>query len=65
MLVLSRRVGEEIIIAGNIRITVASIKGDKVRIGITAPPDVRIDREEVHNRLREFLTPDAVATGSV
>jgi carbon storage regulator len=64
MLVLSRRVGEEIIIAGNIRVTVASIKGDKVRLGITAPPDVRIDREEVHNRIREFIEPDALITGT-
>jgi len=60
MLVLTRRVGEEIIIAGNIRVTVASIKGDKVRLGVTAPPEVRIDREEVHNRIREFIEPDAV-----
>jgi carbon storage regulator len=65
MLVLSRRVGEEIIIAGNIRITVAAIKGDKVRIGITAPTEVRIDREEVHNRVREFLAPNAVVRESV
>jgi carbon storage regulator len=63
MLVLSRRVGEEIIIAGNIRVTVASIKGDKVRIGITAPPDVRVDREEIHNRIREFIEPDAFVRG--
>jgi carbon storage regulator len=60
MLVLTRRVGEEIIIAGNIRITVTAIKGDKVRIGITAPPEVRVDREEIHNRIREFVEPDAV-----
>jgi carbon storage regulator len=60
MLVLSRRLGQEIIIAGNIRITVSAIKGDKVRIGISAPADVRIDREEVHNRIREFAEPDAV-----
>jgi carbon storage regulator len=60
MLVLSRRVGEEIIIADNIRITVTAIKGDKVRLGITAPPEVRVDREEIHNRIREFVEPDAV-----
>jgi carbon storage regulator len=60
MLVLSRRLGQEIIIAGNIRITVSAIKGDKVRIGISAPADVRIDREEVYNRIREFAEPDAV-----
>ena len=62
MLVLSRRLGEEIIIAGNIRITVSAIKGDKVRIGISAPADVRVDREEIHNRIREFAEPDAVVS---
>jgi carbon storage regulator len=63
MLVLTRRVGEEIIIAGSIRVTVSAIKGDKVRIGVTAPPNVRIDREEIHNRIREFAEPDAFVNG--
>jgi carbon storage regulator len=57
MLVLTRQIGQEIIINGNIRVTVTSIKGDKVRIGIVAPPEVRIDREEVHRRLQEFAEP--------
>ncbi len=50
MLVLTRRPGEEIIIDGNIRITVVSIKGDRVRIGIEAPPDVTVDRQEIHEK---------------
>ena len=54
MLVLTRRIGEEIVIGGTIRVTVTSVKGDKVRIGVSAPPNVRIDREEVHRRLQEF-----------
>ncbi len=54
MLVLSRRPGEEIIIDGNIRVTVVSVKGDRVRIGIAAPGDVPVDRAEVHNRRKEF-----------
>jgi len=54
MLVLTRRVGEEIVIDGNIRITVSAVQGEKVRIGVTAPPYVRVDREEVHRRRREF-----------
>jgi carbon storage regulator len=57
MLVLTRRIGEEIVIAGCIRVTITSVKGDKVRIGITAPPDVRVDREEVHRRMQEFADP--------
>jgi carbon storage regulator len=50
MLVLTRRPGEEIIIGDNIRITVVSIKGDRVRIGIEAPPAVTVDRQEIHER---------------
>jgi len=50
MLVLMRRPDESIIIDGHIRITVVSVKGDKVRLGIEAPPEVRVDRQEVHER---------------
>jgi carbon storage regulator len=54
MLVLTRRIGEEIVIDGNIRIKVLEGRGDRVRLGITAPKSVRIDREEVHERRAEF-----------
>lgn len=54
MLVLTRRVGEEIVVGGNIRITVVSVKGNRVRIGVTAPESVRVDRKEVHDRRAEF-----------
>jgi carbon storage regulator len=50
MLVLLRRRGEEIVIDKNIRVTVVSVKGDRVRVGIAAPPSVRVDRKEVHDR---------------
>ncbi len=54
MLVLTRRVGEEIVINGNVRVIVTAVKGDKVRLGITAPPSVPVDRMEVHERRTEF-----------
>jgi carbon storage regulator len=54
MLVLSRRVGEEIIINDNIRVTVVAVKGDRVRLGIVAPRDVSVDRSEVHARRSQF-----------
>lgn len=54
MLVLTRRVNEEIIIDGNIRITITAIAKDKVRIGVSAPDNVRVDRAEVHARRSEF-----------
>jgi carbon storage regulator len=54
MLVLSRRPGEEIIINGNLRVTVVSVKGDRVRLGIEAPASVPVDRAEIHARRIEF-----------
>lgn len=51
MLVLSRKAGESIVIDGCITVTVNQIDGNKVRIGISAPPEVRVDREEIHRRL--------------
>ena len=54
MLVLTRRVGEEIVINGNIHVMVVAVKGDKVRLGISAPPSVTVDRKEVHDRRAEF-----------
>jgi len=47
MLVLTRRVGEQLVIAGNIRVTVVSVHGERVRIGITAPRSINVAREEV------------------
>ena len=64
MLVLTRRVGEEIVIDGNIRITVTGVQGEKVRIGVTAPASVRVDRQEVHLRRSEFaIRPGGVGRG--
>ena len=47
MLVLTRRVGEEIVIAGNIRVTVVMVRGETVRLGIAAPPSVPVVRQEL------------------
>jgi carbon storage regulator len=54
MLVLTRRIGEEIVIDGDIHIRILFSKGDRVRLGITAPESVRVDREEIHARRIEF-----------
>ena len=50
MLVLSRKIGEEIVIGDNIRIKVVAVEGRKVRIGIIAPEDVIVDRQEIHEK---------------
>ena len=47
MLVLSRRVGETVVIDDNVRVTVVSIQGNHVRLSFSAPPDVRIMRSEL------------------
>jgi carbon storage regulator len=47
MLVLSRRIGEDIVIAGNIRVRVIEVRGQRVRLGITAPVSVSVARQEL------------------
>lgn len=59
MLVLTRRIGEEIVIAGAIRVTVLKVIGGKVSLGITAEPSVRVDRGEVHDRRQARNPPKA------
>jgi carbon storage regulator len=60
MLVLTRKPGEQIIIADNIRITVVGVGPGRVKIGIEAPPSVKVDRQEVHEkRLHEAAAPPA------
>lgn len=52
MLILTRRVGETIRIGDDIHITVLGIKGHQVRLGITAPSDVSVHREEIYLRIK-------------
>ena len=51
MLVLRRKAEESMFIGDDIKITVLDIRGGQVRIGITAPQDIKIHREEVYNRI--------------
>lgn len=52
MLVLSRKKGESIVINDNIDVTVVEIRGDKVRLGVTAPGDIPVHRQEVWVAIR-------------
>ena len=56
MLVLSRKVGEEIVIGDNIHLTVVAVHGQQVRIGIRAPKEVVVDRQEVADRRNHWLS---------
>lgn len=55
MLVLSRKRNESVIIADQIVVTIVEVRGDKVRLGIQAPKDMRIDRPEVLERIAAEL----------
>jgi len=55
MLVLTRRLGEEIVIGGNVFVRIVDVQGSKVRVGIDAPQSVSVDRREVHERRAAFI----------
>jgi carbon storage regulator len=54
VLVLTRYLGEEIVIAGNVRVKVIGLRNRHVRLGIVAPTSVTVDRKEIHQRRSEF-----------
>ena len=52
MLILTRRAGETVMIGSDVTITVLGVKGNQVRIGINAPKDVAVHREEIYERIQ-------------
>ncbi|HEX4150678.1 MAG TPA: carbon storage regulator CsrA [Steroidobacteraceae bacterium] len=52
MLILTRRVGETVMIGNDVTVTVLGVKGNQVRIGVNAPKDVAVHREEIYERIK-------------
>lgn len=59
MLILTRRVGESLMIGDNVNVTVLGIRGNQVRIGVDAPKDVAVHREEIYDRIQQEKTDDS------
>ncbi|HUW41479.1 MAG TPA: carbon storage regulator CsrA [Rectinemataceae bacterium] len=63
MLILSRRVNERIVIGDNIVVSVVEVRGDQVKLGIEAPREVKVFRQEVYDAIQEENRRAAAASG--
>lgn len=63
MLILTRRISESVIIADDVKITVLGVKGNQVRLGIDAPKDIAVHREEIYDRIKSEEQSNAAGGG--
>jgi carbon storage regulator len=59
MLILTRRVGETVMIGNDVTVTILGVKGNQVRVGINAPKNVAVHREEIYERIRREQQGDS------
>lgn len=64
MLILTRRVGETLMIGDEVTVTVLGVKGNQVRIGVNAPKEVAVHREEIYERIKREQQGDGQKTDS-
>jgi carbon storage regulator len=64
MLILTRRVGEAVVIGEEVTVTVLGVKGNQVRIGVNAPKSVSVHREEIFDRIKNEQQGSSSSTGS-
>ncbi len=61
MLILTRRVGETVMIGDDVTVTVLGVKGNQVRIGVNAPKEIAVHREEIYERIKREKRDNAAA----
>ena len=61
MLILSRKVGQSLMLGDGVEITITEVSGDRVKIGISAPADIKVYRKEIYSTIQENQSPAAPA----
>lgn len=64
MLILTRRIGETLVVGDEVTVTVLGVKGNQVRLGVNAPKNVAVHREEIYERIQKEKQQDKTGNGA-